>query len=175
MQPNDPGAIAGRSAFANRQFSCSSLARASATLLRAAAPVAILTATVLLAAAAPPVAETPNHDETDLSIKPGNDFYRYANGGWLRTVVIPAGKSSYDTRAWVNEKTSQRVRELIQEAASGHSAKGSVAQKVGDYYASFMDENGIEAKMLTPLADEMAQISAITNTASLCPHISARP
>ena len=171
MQPNDPGAIAGRSAFANRQFSCSSLARASATLLRAAALVAILTARVLFAAAAPPVAETPNHDETDLSIKPGNDFYRYANGGWLRTVVIPAGKSSYDTRAWVNEKTSQRVRELIQEAASGHSAKGSVAQKVGDYYASFMDESGIEAKKLTPLAGELAQISAITNTASLSAYL----
>ena len=83
----------------------------------------------------------------------------------------PAGQSSSDTRALVNEKTSQRVRELIQGVASGRPAKGSVAQKVGDYYASFMDETGIEAKKLTPLADEMAIISAITNKVSLSAYL----
>jgi putative endopeptidase len=140
-------------------------------LLRTTAHVAILAATVLSAAAAPPGAQDRNEDETDHSIKPGNDFYRYANGGWLRTAVIRAGQSSYDTRALVNDKTSQRVRELIQGVASGRPAKGSVAQKVGDYYASFMDENGIEAKKLTPLADEMAAIAAITNTASLSAYL----
>jgi predicted metalloendopeptidase len=71
----------------------------------------------------------------DRSIKPGDDFYRYANGGWLRAVAIPAGLSSYDTRAMLVEKTDQRVRHLIQDAAASHPAKGSVAQKVGDYYA----------------------------------------
>ena len=129
-------------------------------LLRTMA-VAILAATVLSAAAAPLAAQDWNEDETDHSIKPGNDFYRYANGGWLRTAVIPAGQSSYDTRALVNERTRQRVRELIQSVASGRSAKGSVAQKVGDYYATFLDEDGIEAKKLTPLAGEMAAARAL--------------
>ena len=138
-------------------------------LLRTMA-VAILAATVL-SAAAPLAAQDWNEDETDHSIKPGNDFYRYANGGWLRTAVIPAGQSSYDTRALVNERTRQRVRELIQSVASGRSAKGSVAQKVGDYYATFMDEDGIEAKKLTPLAGEMALISVITNTSSLSAYL----
>ena len=107
----------------------------------------------------------------DRSIKPGDDFYRYANGGWLKTAAIPAGQSSYDTRAMLTEKTSQRVRDLIQDAAAAQSVKGSIAQKVGDYYASFMDEDGIEAKGLTPLADEMAAISAITNKASLSAYL----
>ena len=105
--------------------------------------------------------------DMDRSIKPGDDFYRYANGGWLKTATIPAGQSSFDTRAILTEKTSQRVRNLIQDAAAAQSVKGSIAQKVGDYYASFMDEDGIEAKGLAPLADEMARISAITSRASL--------
>ena len=109
--------------------------------------------------------------DMDRSVRPGDDFYRYANGGWLKTVAIPAGQSSYDTRAILMEKTSQRVRDLIQDAAAAQPVKGSIAQKVGDYYASFMDEDGIEAKGLTPLADEMATISAITNKASLSAYL----
>jgi putative endopeptidase len=114
-----------------------------------------------------------NNEEMDRSVKPGDDFYHYANGGWLRTAMIPAGQPSYDTRAILVARTSQRVRDLIQEAAASRSAKGSIAQKVGDYYASIMDESGTEAKGMTPLADEMAVISAITNKASLSAYLGA--
>jgi predicted metalloendopeptidase len=120
--------------------------------------------------AAPPVAQDTNHD-MDHSVKPGDDFYRYANGDWLATAAIPAGQPSYDTRAILTERTSQRVRDLIQAAAAQHEAKGSVAQKVGDYYASFMDEDGIEAKGLTPLTRELDRISDITNKASLSAYL----
>jgi putative endopeptidase len=112
-------------------------------------------------------------DDMDRSIKPGDDFYRYANGHWLKTAAIPASQSSFDTRAKLTERTSQRVRSLIQEAAASHSAKGSIAQKVGDYYLSFMDEEGIEARGLAPLAGEMAAITAITNKASLSAYLGA--
>ena len=105
--------------------------------------------------------------EMDRSIKPGDDFYRYANGGWLKTVAIPTDQPSYGTSAMLAEKTSQRVRDLMQEAAAAQSTRGSLAQKVGAYYASFLDADGIEAKGLTPLAGEMAVIAAITNKASL--------
>ncbi len=108
----------------------------------------------LIAIVASVVSTTPNiahaqnesPQDIDRSIKPGDDFYRYANGGWLGIVTIPAGQSSYDTRAMLKEKTSQRVRDLIEDAAATHPANGSVAQKVGDYYASFMDEDGIEVE-----------------------------
>jgi putative endopeptidase len=112
-------------------------------------------------------------ESIDRSIKAGDDFYHFANGGWLRTAVIPAGQSSYDTRAILVARTGQRVRNLIHEAADSHSAKGSVAQKVGDYYASFMDERSIEAKGMTPLADEMAIISGIKNKPSLSAYLGA--
>jgi predicted metalloendopeptidase len=111
--------------------------------------------------------------DIDRSIKAGDDFYRYANGGWLRTAVIPAGQSSYDTRAILVARTSQRVRDLIQEAGAAHAAKGSVAQKVGDYYASFMGESSIEAKGMTVLADEMAAISAIDSKKALSAYLGA--
>src|SRR5690349_11891272 len=81
--------------------------------------------------------------DIDRSIHPGDDFYHYANGNWLRTAVIPAGQPSYDTRAVLNARTSQRVRDLIQEAAQ--TPKASASQKVGDYYASFIDQAAIEA------------------------------
>jgi putative endopeptidase len=130
---------------------------------------------VSLGAAAAPVDQSASAQDStqdmDRSIKPGDDFYRYANGNWLRTATIPAGQSSYDTRAILTEKTGQRVRDLIQGAAAAQPVRGSTAQKVGDYYASFMDEDGIEAKGLTPLANEMAVISAITNKASLSAYL----
>src|SRR4051812_36811412 len=67
--------------------------------------------------------------DIDNSIKPGDDFYRYANGVWLKANAIPAGQSSYDNRAMMAERTSQQVRALIQNAASAHASKGSVVQK----------------------------------------------
>jgi len=118
-------------------------------------------------------AVTDTKDDLDPSIKPGDDFYHYANGGWLKMTPVPAGKPSYDTRAMVNDKASQIVRELIRDAAAAGAAKGSVTQKVGDYYAAFMDEGGIEAKGLTPLAGEMARISTIKDKASLSAYLGA--
>ena len=109
--------------------------------------------------------------DMDRTIQPGDDFYRFANGKWLARSVIPAGRQSYDTRAMLKEKTSLQVRGIIQQAAKSHSARSYLAQKVGDYYASFMDDSTIEAKALTPLADEMASIAAITNKGSLSAYL----
>ena len=67
--------------------------------------------------------------------------------------------------------TTERVRNLLQEAAAAHPAPGSITQKVGDYYASFMDVDAIEAKRLTSLAEEMALIAAITNKTSLSAYL----
>ena len=84
----------------------------------------------------------------DRSVKPGDDFYRYANGGWLKVTAIPAGQPSYGTRAMLIEKTSRACTRS--HSGSGHvgAAKGTIAQKVGDYYAAFMDEEAIEARGL---------------------------
>jgi predicted metalloendopeptidase len=84
---------------------------------------------------------------------------------------MPNGQSSYDNRALMAERTNQQVRDLIQNAAFAHAAQSSVVQKVGDYYASFLDQDSIEAKGLSPLADEMARIAAITDNTSLSAYL----
>ena len=140
-------------------------------LFRTTALIMILAFAVSMGTAAAPSDQNANSQDIDRSIKPGDDFYRYANGGWLRTAEIPAGQSSYDTRAMLVEKTGRRVRDLMQGAAAAQPVRGSITQKVGDYYASFMDEDSIEAKGLTPLADEMARISAISNKQSLSSYL----
>ena len=141
------------------------------SLRRAAVLGAIFTCVVLLTAINSSVAQNANGDDIDRTVKPGDDFYRYASGAWLKRAASNAGQASYDNRATLMEKTNQRVCDLIEEAAAAHPAKGSVSQKVGDYYASFMDEGGVEAKGLTPLSDEMARISAITNKTSLSAYL----
>src|SRR5690242_14359171 len=138
---------------------------------RALQLLALLAAAVLLSAALPSLDKIAAEDGTDRSVKPGDDFYSYANAGWLRTVSIPAGQSAYDNRAMMAEKTSQRVRDLIQNAAASHAPAGSIVQKVGDYYASVKDEDGIAAKKLTPLSAEMARISAIADKQSLSAYL----
>src|SRR5215469_627087 len=145
------------------------------TIFRAAALILLLACAFALSdLAADRNASAPSGTpEVDLSINPGDDFYRYANGGWLKTAIIPEGQSSFDTRAILVARTSQRVRDLIQDAAESHSRKGSVPQKVGDYYASFMDESAIEGKGMAPLSDEMSMISAIKNKASLSAYLGA--
>jgi putative endopeptidase len=160
--------------FPNRWFRAvvpRAVERISMPLCRTTTPIVIFAFAVSLGTAAVPFDQNANTQNVDRSIEPGNDFYRYANGGWLKTATIPAGQPSYGTSAMLVEKTSQRVRDLIQNASTSHAGKSSVAQKVGDYYASFMDQDGIEAKGLTPLADEMARISAITNKASLSAYL----
>ena len=144
-------------------------------IFRTIALAVLFASAIALSAAAPDQnPSTPNYtQDIDRSVHPGDDFYRYANGGWLKTAVIPAGQPSLTTSAILVAKNSQRVRDLIQEAAAAHSAKGSVTQKVGDYYASFMDEGSIEAKGIAPLAEEMSPISAITGKASLSAYLGA--
>ena len=119
------------------------------------------------------VAETHDVDQAgiDHAVKPGDDFYHYANGAWMKTAQIPADRSSFGPDVVLTDKTSGQVRDLIQEAAKGTPAHGSNAQKVGDYYASYMDEAGIEAKGLTPLQPNLDAIAAVTDTASLSAYL----
>jgi putative endopeptidase len=109
--------------------------------------------------------------DIDHSVKPGQDFYRFANGNWLKAAAPSAGQTGIDNRAMLNERNAQRVRDLVREAASHRSANGSIEQKVGDYYSSFMDQAAIESKGLAPLADSLTQISAITDNASLSAYL----
>ncbi len=143
-------------------------------MLSRSTAIALVLAVLPLAAVAKPAAPVVHDVDLagiDSSVKPGDDFYKYANGAWMKTAQIPADRSSYGPGVVLGEKTSAQVRDLIQDAAKGKPAKGSDAQKVGDYYAGYMDEAGIEAKGLTPLKPDLDAINAVTDKASLSSYL----
>ncbi len=109
----------------------------------------------------------------DTSVKPGDDFYNHANGGWMKTVQIPADSSAWGSFSQLRELTTQRNRTLMEDAQKANAAPGSNVQKVGDYYASFMDEAGIESAGLSPLKETLAHIAAITDKAGLARELGA--
>jgi putative endopeptidase len=96
----------------------------------------------------------------DATVLPGDDFNAYANGEWLKGTEIPADRAYWGTGSIVAERTLQRTRSLLEQAASDAPA-GTEARKIGDYYASFMDEAGIEKKGLQPLQLHLAAIAVI--------------
>jgi putative endopeptidase len=109
--------------------------------------------------------------DIDHSVKPGQDFYRFANGNWLKTAASPAGQSSLDIRTMLNARNAERVRDLIHASATNSSANGSIEQKVGDYYTTFMDQAAIDSKGLAPLTAATNQISAINDKSSLSAYL----
>jgi putative endopeptidase len=108
----------------------------------------------------------------DRSVTPGNDFFAYANGGWLKAHDIPPDRSAYGTSAIVNELTAKRTAALIAEAAKDAPA-GSDARKIGDFYASYLDEAGIAARGLAPVQPALAEIAAIGDARALAAALGA--
>jgi putative endopeptidase len=96
----------------------------------------------------------------DKSVAPGDDFNGYANGGWIKATPIPADKASYGIFTMLADKTRERLRSLFEEQAKAGG-------QVGDYYASYMDEAGIEQKGLAPLKARLDAIAAIKDKAAL--------
>lgn len=93
-------------------------------------------------------------------VKPGDDFFAYAGGKWYDAFEIPPDHSSYGPFHQLGDLSEERVRKLIETAAASKPAAGTPEQKIGDYFASFMDEAGIEAKGLAPLEADRARIQA---------------
>jgi predicted metalloendopeptidase len=116
----------------------------------------------------PPAATSSGIDVAamDRSVAPGDDFYGFANGAWLKATPIPPDKSSYGVGAILVDETRKRTVALIQ-AAAARSSQNDDAQKIGDFYASFMDEPGIEAKGLTPLQPQLDTIAGIGDQRTL--------
>jgi putative endopeptidase len=101
----------------------------------------------------------------DESIKPGDDFFAYANGVWLRSAEIPAGKDRWSARNEIEELARHRVAELLDDARSAPS--GSTPRKVADYRAAYMNETAIEARGLAPIKPLLDSIDRIHDKASL--------
>ncbi len=131
--------------------------------------VLVLSAAVLCLAAAP---DAPTNTGLDLAgidrkVAPGDDFFLYANGEWLKTTEIPADRAAFGPAAVLTELTTERTGEIIRQAAKAGAPAGSVAQKIGDYYASLVDQPAIDAKGLAPLQPTLDRIAAIGDREAL--------
>lgn len=97
----------------------------------------------------------------DLKTKPGDDFFRYANGAWLDRVQIPGDKPGYSLRLAMTDLTEQRLHDLMEENAKKAEPKPTTIEgKVGAFYKSFMDEGRIEKAGASALKEKLAEIQA---------------
>ena len=103
----------------------------------------------------------------DTTIKPTEDFFMYANGGWIKNNAIPAEESSWGIGNLVIEENYRRLREISEKAAKENAAKGSTSQKIGDFWATAMDSAKIEQTGLKPLQPWFDKINSITDAPSL--------
>jgi putative endopeptidase len=103
----------------------------------------------------------------DKSVAPGDDFSAYTNGGWIKNTPIPADKPTYGIFAILADQTRKRLLSLIEESAKAGPGAGEDTRKVGDCYAAFMDEAGIESKGIAPLKPRLDAIRAIADRHAL--------
>jgi putative endopeptidase len=99
----------------------------------------------------------------DSTVKPGDNFFLYANGAWMKTAVIPDDQSGWGSFYTLYQDNLKKLRGILEDAAKTEHAKGSVEQKLGDYYASGMDTVAIEKIGAEPLMQMLAKIDGVKN------------
>ena len=105
--------------------------------------------------------------DMDPSISPGDDFYSYANGGWIKRVVIPPDQASYGAFTMLTDINNRRTAQLLEDAGSASAPAGSGRRKIHDLYQSYMDESEIEARALRPIKPYLTQIDTISDKRGL--------
>jgi putative endopeptidase len=113
-----------------------------------------------------PTGPAVNSSYMDRTVRPGDDFYEYANGEWIKDTEIPSDHGATFPAMPLVDETNKRVADLIGEAAKS-AGPGDKARKIADLYNSYMDEAGIEAKGLKPLKPHLDAIAAIHNKRAL--------
>lgn len=103
----------------------------------------------------------------DSTVNPGEDFFLFANGRWIKENPIPEEQSGWSIANLVIEEKLKRLREISEKAAAVKGAKGSNDQKIGDFWTTAMDSAKIEAQGLKPIEPLLNKINAVTDINSL--------
>jgi putative endopeptidase len=109
--------------------------------------------------------QSPLESTVDASITPGDDFFAYANGDWLKATAIPAGKQRWGARDELEELSRRRIAALLDAAVAAPA--GSTARKVADFRAAYLNEAAIEASGLAPLKPLLDRVDNVSNKAEL--------
>ena len=110
----------------------------------------------------------------DASVKPGDNFYQYANGTWLKNNAVPASKTRWGSFDILRQESSERMRTLLEEAAA-NTGKDRTTQMIGDFYASGMDSAAIEAKGYQPIQADLAKIAAASTVQDVVKQMAMMP
>ncbi|UTW44810.1 M13 family metallopeptidase [bacterium SCSIO 12696] len=103
----------------------------------------------------------------NLAVKPGDDFYRYSSGAWLDSYKLPADKTRYGVFSRLADDAQKQVKAIILELGEGSYEKGTVEQKIGDLYKSYMDLERRDKLGISPISDQLAAIAAIADNKAL--------
>jgi putative endopeptidase len=103
----------------------------------------------------------------DKTIKPGDDFWTFANGAWNKRAQIAADRTSAGYWVIISDEAEQHVRDILTDLAANPASFGASGQQIGDLYASWMDEAAIDAHGLTTLKPYLAKIAAVQDKAAL--------
>jgi putative endopeptidase len=102
----------------------------------------------------------------DTTVDPCVDFFQYSCGGWIKKNPIPADQSSWDTYSKMQDENTARLRSILEEAAAG-AGRDAVTKKIGDYYASCMDDKTVDAAGAKPLQPYLDAIASMRTNADL--------
>jgi putative endopeptidase len=136
---------------------------------RTLAAALFLGAPALLAAQTPkqPVAHGIAVGNMEPSVKPGDNFYLYANGSWIARTKIPADRAGIGAFTTLLDKARKNVAAIVKAAARSRAPAGSNERKVADLYASYMDTKAIDSLGLKPLRPALARVKAIRSKRQL--------
>jgi putative endopeptidase len=134
-------------------------------------PLTLLSLLPLRAAGADKIPAPVEASYVDTKANPGKNFFEYANGAWLKRAKIPADQAQWGSDEELQKRNAEILRRLAEtaakQAALGQAKPGSIEQKVGDFYASGMDEAAINQQRAKPLAPYLSAIDKISDAASL--------
>lgn len=109
-----------------------------------------------------------NKSFMDLSVSPGEDFYQYANGGWMKTAQIPASDPSFGSFNEIRDRNEANLRKILEDCrADAKAPVGSTVQKIRDFYISGMDSISLEKQGLTPIKSYLTRIDAMKSLKEL--------
>jgi putative endopeptidase len=110
-------------------------------------------------------------DTIDKSIDPCVDFYQYACGNWIKNSEIPPDQSRWGAFTELRERNLEIERGILEKAAAGGATRDGIDQRIGDLYASCMDEKTVDAKGTAPLEPELDRIAAVKDKSGLIDEI----
>src|ERR1700761_2451690 len=137
--------------------------------------IALLSAVVLCAYQTKQLSDPPNdpvYDNMDRTVKPGDDFFLYANGGWIKRNPIPPAYSSWGIGNEVGEEIKLRLKKITEDAMAANAPVGTASQKIGDFYYSGLDTVTIEKAGIKPIQPLLSMVDEIKDVNDVV-HVSA--